>query len=47
VFQRWIQKGEQSGLLTHIATMESGSLCRRMKSWLRLWNSKRGFAGPG
>jgi hypothetical protein len=25
-------EGEQSGLLTRIATTESGSLCKRMKS---------------
>jgi hypothetical protein len=30
--QAWIQKGEQSGLLTHIATTESVSWCVRMKS---------------
>jgi hypothetical protein len=30
--QRWIQKDEQSGLLTHIAAMESVSLCVPMKS---------------
>ena len=26
VFQPWIARGERSGLLTHIATMDSGSL---------------------
>jgi hypothetical protein len=29
--QRLILRGERSGLLTHIATMESVSLCVRMK----------------
>jgi hypothetical protein len=32
VFQPWIVKGEQSGLLTHIAATESVLLCTRMKS---------------
>jgi hypothetical protein len=31
VFQRLMLTGEQSGLLTRIATMESGSLCTPMK----------------
>jgi hypothetical protein len=31
-FQQWIRAGEQSGLLTRIATTESASLCVRMKS---------------
>jgi len=31
VCRRLILVGEQSGLLTHIAAMESGSLCVRMK----------------
>jgi hypothetical protein len=31
VSQLWIAKAEQSGLLTRIATMESVSLCVRMK----------------
>jgi len=30
--QPWILKGERSGLLTRIATTESGSVCERMKS---------------
>ena len=30
--QLWIAAGERSGLLTHIAAMESVSLCERMKS---------------
>jgi len=37
--------GKQSGLLTRIAATESVSLCVRIKSWLRFWNSKRRF-GP-
>jgi hypothetical protein len=32
VCQPWIPPGEQSGLLTRIATTESISLCVRMKS---------------
>ena len=31
-FQRLIPTGEQSGLQTHIATTESGSLCTQMKA---------------
>jgi hypothetical protein len=31
-FQRLIPTGERSGLLTRIATMESGLLCTQMKS---------------
>jgi hypothetical protein len=31
-FQRWIVKGEQSGLLTHIAATESVSLSVRMRN---------------
>jgi hypothetical protein len=31
-FSHGIPKGEQSGLLTRIATMESDSLCTPMKS---------------
>jgi hypothetical protein len=31
-------------LLTHIAAMESASLCVPMKSYLRFWNSERLFA---
>jgi hypothetical protein len=31
-FQRWIVKGERSGLQTHTATTESVSLSERMKS---------------
>jgi hypothetical protein len=34
------QTGKQSLLLTRIATMESASLCTRMKSGLRFWNWK-------
>jgi hypothetical protein len=30
VCQAWIPAGEQSGLLTHIAIMESVSLCERI-----------------
>ena len=30
--QPWIPTGERSSLLTHVATMESVSLCERMKS---------------
>jgi hypothetical protein len=30
--QAWIPTGERSGLLTHIATTENGSLCTRMNS---------------
>jgi hypothetical protein len=37
-FQPMIVKGEQSGLLTHIATTESVSLCARTRSLLRFWN---------
>jgi hypothetical protein len=37
--QRLIPTGERSGLQTHIATTESVSLCTRMKSCLRFWNS--------
>jgi hypothetical protein len=37
--QPWILKVERSGLLTRIATMDSGSLRERMKGCLRLWNS--------
>jgi hypothetical protein len=44
VFQPWIGKVEQSGLLTHIATMDGGSLCTLMKSGLRFWNWKGRFA---
>jgi hypothetical protein len=36
-------KGERSGLLTHIAMMENGSLCAPMKSGLRFWNWKGRF----
>jgi hypothetical protein len=32
VSQPWMPKGEQSGLQTRIATMDSGSLCTPMKS---------------
>ena len=39
----WILRDERSGLLTHIAT-ESVSLCERMKSQPRFWNSNRRFA---
>ena len=41
MYQRLIPTGDLSGLLTHIATMESGSLSARMKQaanwldWLR------------
>ena len=41
--QRLIPAGEQSGLLTRIATTESVLLCARMKSGLRFWNSNRRF----
>jgi hypothetical protein len=37
-------KGERSGLLMHIAMMESVSLCTPMKSSLRFWNWNRQFA---
>jgi hypothetical protein len=40
----WIRKAARSGLPTRIATTENVSLCTRMKSWLRLLNSNRGFA---
>jgi len=40
----WFPKREQSSLLTHIAATASGSLCVRMKSWLRLWNLNWRFA---
>jgi hypothetical protein len=30
--QAWIQTGERSGLLTHIATMESVSLCTQQQT---------------
>jgi len=36
-------KGGQSGSLTRIAMMASGSLCERMKSSLRFWNYTRRF----
>jgi hypothetical protein len=39
----WIAKGEQSGLLTHIATTGGGSLSTRMKSGVRFWNWKGRF----
>jgi len=44
VSERLIPMDEQSGLRTRIAVMESVSLCRRMKTRLRFWNSKRGFS---
>jgi len=43
VFQPSIVTGEQFGLLTRIATMDSGSLCTPMKSGLRFWNWKGQF----
>jgi hypothetical protein len=44
VSQPWIPTGERSGLLTLIVTMESGSLCVRMKSGLRFSDSNLGRA---
>jgi hypothetical protein len=41
---QWILGGEQSGLLTRIAAMESGSLCVRRKSWRRSSNLKESHA---
>ena len=38
--QPLILKAELSGLLTHIAATEGGSLSMRMISGLRLWNWK-------
>ena len=40
-------KGERSGLLTHIATTESASLCMPTKSSPRLLNLKRRFDACG
>jgi hypothetical protein len=45
--QPWIPAGERSGLLTHIATTESVSLCERMKSWQLLSNSNQRFSNRG
>src|SRR5262245_4717405 len=42
--QQWIVKGARSGLLTRIAATESVSLCVRMKSSRRFYNSNRWFA---
>ena len=42
--QRLIPTGEQSGLQTHIAVTESGSLGTPMKSWLRFGNWNRRLA---
>jgi len=41
--QRWIVKGERSGLQTRTATTESVTLCGRMKSSRRFWNWKERF----
>ena len=35
MYQRLIPTGERSGLVTHIGTTESVSLCKPMKRWLR------------
>jgi hypothetical protein len=43
VSQLRTRAGEQSGLLTPIAATESVSLCERMKSLRRFWNSERRF----
>jgi hypothetical protein len=37
-FQPWIREAAQSGLPTHIAAMESPTLCVPMTSSLRFWN---------
>src|SRR4029077_12109216 len=42
--QLWILRGERSGLSTRIAGTESVSLCVRMRSGLRFWNSNVRFA---
>jgi hypothetical protein len=39
----WIAKGEQFGLLTHIATTESVTLSVLLKSSLRFWKWNRRF----
>ena len=46
-FQRLIPTGERSGLPTRTATMESVSLCVRMKSWQLLSNSNQRFSNRG
>jgi len=43
VSQPWIVMGEQSGLLTRIATTVNGSLCAPMKSGQHFWNWKGQF----
>ena len=43
--QRWIVKGEQSGLPMPTAATESVSLCERMKSSLPFWNLEAAIFG--
>jgi hypothetical protein len=45
--QRLIPTGEQSGLLTRIATTESVSLCTRMKSRRLRVKIKKQLIAPG